>query len=151
MAQVGLGITVASVRQRRSDEREESIAALLEAAALGADTRPGNVLLAITDQHTVKYDGWAQTREARFTARFDHNDKQRNASLIAHELGHLLWTRHHDYDDDCTGDVTPMDVLEGRREAILARRKEVQRETFERRRQYNQAVRGAPKREASPP
>ena len=49
------------------------------------------------------------------------------------------------------GDVTPMDVLEGCRKAILARRKEVQRETFEQRRQYNQAVRGAPKREASPP
>ena len=38
-------------------------------------------------------------------------------------------------------DVTPADVLKGRRDAILARRKEVQRETFERRRRYNQAVR----------
>ena len=49
------------------------------------------------------------------------------------------------------GDVTPADVLEGRREAILVRRKEVQRETFERRRQYNQAIRDTLKREASPP
>ncbi len=49
------------------------------------------------------------------------------------------------------GDVTPMDVLQGRREAILARRKEVQRETFEPRRQYNQAVRDAPMQGASPP
>jgi hypothetical protein len=49
------------------------------------------------------------------------------------------------------GYVTPMDVLEGRREAILARRKEVQRETFELRRQYNQAVRDAPTQGASPP
>ena len=38
-------------------------------------------------------------------------------------------------------DVTPADVLKGRRDAILARRKEVQRETFERRRRYNQEVR----------
>ncbi len=44
-----------------------------------------------------------------------------------------------------------MDVLEGRREAILERRKEVQRETFERRRRYNRAVRDAPKQGASPP
>jgi hypothetical protein len=43
-----------------------------------------------------------------------------------------------------------MDVLEGRREASLARRKEVQRETLERWRQYNQAVRDASKRVASP-
>ncbi len=48
-------------------------------------------------------------------------------------------------------DVTPSDVLEGRREEILARRKEVQRETFERRRRYNQDVRDTLKREASSP
>jgi len=49
------------------------------------------------------------------------------------------------------GDVTPADVLEGRREAILERRKEVQRETFERRRRYNQAVRDALKNGAPSP
>ena len=43
------------------------------------------------------------------------------------------------------GNVTPADVLHGHREAILARRKEVQKATFERRRQYNQAVREANK------
>ena len=37
--------------------------------------------------------------------------------------------------------VPPADVLEGRLEAILAQRKEVQRETFDRRRRYNQEVR----------
>ena len=47
------------------------------------------------------------------------------------------------------GDVTPEDVLEGRREVILTRRKEVQRETFQRRRQYNQQVRDALKRRSS--
>ena len=48
-------------------------------------------------------------------------------------------------------DVTPADVLHGRRDAILARRKEVQRETFERRRRYNQQLRDALKQGASPP
>jgi|TARA_B100000315_G_scaffold108944_1_gene99979 transposase InsO family protein len=48
------------------------------------------------------------------------------------------------------GNVTPADVLEGQRELILARRKEVQRETFERRRRYNQVVREAMKPGASP-
>ena len=41
------------------------------------------------------------------------------------------------------GNVTPADVLHGHREAILARRKEVQKATFERRKRYNQAVREA--------
>ena len=41
------------------------------------------------------------------------------------------------------GNVTPADVLHGHREAILAPRKEVQKETFEQRRKYNQAAREA--------
>ena len=49
------------------------------------------------------------------------------------------------------GNVTPADVLQGHREAILARRKEVQKATFERRRRYNQAVRQATKQGAPPP
>ncbi len=49
------------------------------------------------------------------------------------------------------GDITPADVLEGRRQAILARRKEVQRATLERRRRYNQAVREALRRGAPLP
>ena len=40
------------------------------------------------------------------------------------------------------GNVTPADVLFGRREQILARRKEVERQTINRRRRYNQGLRG---------
>ena len=36
------------------------------------------------------------------------------------------------------GNVTPSDVLDGRREQILERRTEVQTQTFQRRRLYNQ-------------
>ncbi len=39
------------------------------------------------------------------------------------------------------GNVTPADVLHGRRLQILRHRKEVQAQTIERRRCYNQAVR----------
>ncbi len=49
------------------------------------------------------------------------------------------------------GNVTPADVLEGRRQDILVRRKEVQLETFERRRRYNQEVREAMKQGAFSP
>jgi len=49
------------------------------------------------------------------------------------------------------GNVTPADVLCGRRETILTRRKEVQQATYERRRQYNHAVREAMKQGVSPP
>ena len=40
------------------------------------------------------------------------------------------------------GNVTPSDVLKGRRQEILRRRKEVQVQTIERRRRYNRALRG---------
>ena len=46
------------------------------------------------------------------------------------------------------GNVTPSDVLDGRREEILERRKEVQAQTIQRRRLYNQQLRGLA---ASPP
>ena len=36
------------------------------------------------------------------------------------------------------GNVTPSDVLDGRREQILQKRKEVQTQTFQRRRSHNQ-------------
>ena len=39
------------------------------------------------------------------------------------------------------GDVTPPDVLRGRREEILRRRKEVQAQTVERRRRHNRILR----------
>ncbi|MDP6495837.1 MAG: integrase core domain-containing protein [Dehalococcoidia bacterium] len=39
------------------------------------------------------------------------------------------------------GDVTPSDVLKGRREEILQRSKEVQAQTIERRRRYNRVLR----------
>jgi hypothetical protein len=39
------------------------------------------------------------------------------------------------------GNVTPADVLNGRRVAILQRRREVQFQTIERRRRYNRTLR----------
>ncbi|MFH1141032.1 MAG: hypothetical protein V1724_05065 [Chloroflexota bacterium] len=57
---------------------------------------------------------------------------------------------HHCY-YKALGDVQPADVLQGRREQTLKHRKEVQCETFERRRRYNQEVRDTLKRGASSP
>ena len=39
------------------------------------------------------------------------------------------------------GNVTPSDVVKGRRQEILLRRKEVQAQIIERRRQHNRAIR----------
>jgi transposase InsO family protein len=64
-------------------------------------------------------------------------------SELAKAIGTFVEFYNHRRYHKALGNVTPADVLEGQRELILARRKEVQRETFERRRRYNQAVREA--------
>jgi RNA-directed DNA polymerase len=56
---------------------------------------------------------------------------------IADFVDYYNYRRYH----KALGNVTPADVLYGRREEILARRKEVQTETINRRRDYNQGLR----------
>ena len=56
---------------------------------------------------------------------------------IAAFVGYYNYTRYH----MALGNVTPADVLNGKREQILQRRKEVQLQTIERRRRYNRTLR----------
>ena len=56
---------------------------------------------------------------------------------IAAFVTHYNHRRYH----MALGNVTPADVLYGTREQILRRRKEVQTQTFERRRHYNSTLR----------
>ena len=56
---------------------------------------------------------------------------------IADFVEYYNYRRYH----KALGNVTPADVLYGRREEILERRKEVQIQTINRRRDYNQGLR----------
>ena len=58
------------------------------------------------------------------------------AAIVAF-VGYYNYRRYH----KALGNVTPSDVLRGRREEILQRRKEVQAQTIEHRRRYNRALR----------
>jgi transposase InsO family protein len=73
-----------------------------------------------------------------------HQTLKRDVNQVPYEIvqdleaaigGFVEFYNHRRY-HKALGDVTPAHVLEGRRGAILARRKEAQRETFQRRRQY---------------
>lgn len=57
-------------------------------------------------------------------------------AALAAFVAYYNYRRYH----KALGNVTPADVLNGRREQILLRRKEVQVETIERRRRYNRAL-----------
>ena len=58
------------------------------------------------------------------------------AAIVAF-VSYYNYRRYH----KALGNVTPSDVLKGRREQILRRRKEVQAQTIQRRRQHNRAIR----------
>jgi hypothetical protein len=76
-------------------------------------------------------------------------------SLVVNKLdpGIVLWLDKEQLVRDLAiaGEEGAADVLEGRQKEILAQRKEVKRETFERRRRYNQEVRDTLKRGATSP
>ena len=58
------------------------------------------------------------------------------ASIVAF-VSYYNYRRYH----KALGNVTPSDVLRGRREDILRRRREVKAQTIEQRRQHNKALR----------
>ena len=58
-------------------------------------------------------------------------------AAIASFVSYYNYRRYH----TALGNVTPVDVLTGRREQILQRRKEVQAQTIDRRRSYNKTLR----------
>ena len=58
------------------------------------------------------------------------------AAIVAF-VSYYNYRRHH----KALGNVTPSDVLKGRRQDILLRRKDVKAQTMERRRQHNRAIR----------
>ena len=62
------------------------------------------------------------------------------AAAVAAFVDYYNFRRYH----KALRDVTPADVLHGRREQILLRRKEVRRQTNEHRQHYNRALRELP-------
>ena len=67
------------------------------------------------------------------------------AAIVAF-VSYYNYRRYH----KALGNVTPSDVLKGRRQEILLRRKEVQAQTIERRRRYNRAIRELTRPQSDP-
>ena len=67
-------------------------------------------------------------------------------AAIAAFVSYYNYRRYH----KALGNVTPSDVLKGRRQEILQRRKEVKAQTTERRRRYNRALRELTRPPSSP-
>ena len=67
------------------------------------------------------------------------------AAIVAF-VSYYNYRRYH----KALGNVTPSDVLRGRREEILQRRREVKAQSIERRRQHNREIRGSPHLKTAP-
>ena len=67
-------------------------------------------------------------------------------AAIAAFVSYYNYRRYH----KALGNVTPSDVLKGRRQEILQRRKEVKAQTTERRRRCNRALRELTRPPSSP-
>ena len=67
-------------------------------------------------------------------------------AAIVSFVSYYNYRRYH----KALGNVTPSDVLKGRRPEILRRRKEVQAQTIQRRRQHNRALRELTKPQSDP-
>jgi hypothetical protein len=109
MNPIGLNLTAGSVQRWRSDDAVAYISSQLISAERQAERTPSNLFLAITGQRTVSFDGYAVESETRAIVRFYPERREHTASLVAHEVGHLLGAKHHEDDDECTGHGCVMD------------------------------------------
>ena len=121
--------------------------------ALLTDNGPGFLSRALDDflnmrfmRHVVASPCHPQTNGKM--ERYHRTAKARVNVFVYHSVEELIeamdsFVNYYNYEryHEALGNVTPADVYHGRREHILQRRKEVQVQTIERRRQYNKALR----------
>jgi hypothetical protein len=109
LGEVGLNLRAGSTQRWRSDDAAAAMADLLDSADAQALRLPGRAMLAITAQHSGRYDGWFQGAAGSAIARYYDVDRGRIFTLIAHEVAHLIGARHHEAEAECDGDGCIMD------------------------------------------
>jgi hypothetical protein len=109
LSPVGVQLAAESVQQWHSDDAIPAISSQLISAERQPNRAPSNIFLAITGQKTAPHDGYVWESQTRAITRFYPERRERSASVIVHETGHLLGAEHHEDDDECTGHGCFMD------------------------------------------
>ncbi|MBT3942257.1 MAG: hypothetical protein HOF43_06050 [Chloroflexi bacterium] len=104
LSEVGVQVQVDSISTWHSDDDQAHISRILDGALDEAQRGSDRILLAVTCQDSIRLDGVSRTSRSAVIVRYNHDDWQRNGSLIAHEMGHLLGADHHGADEKCESD-----------------------------------------------
>ncbi len=101
---IGVRIEMVSLSTLESSDDQTHMSQILDGALHDAQRGVDRILLAVTCQDSVRLDGVARESESAVIVRYNHDEWQRNGSLIAHEVGHLLGAEHHPVGEKCESD-----------------------------------------------
>lgn len=109
LKEVGVRVEMVSLSTWESNDKQAHMSRILDGVLAVTRRGPGRLLLAITCQDSVRFDGIARASNAAVVIRYNHDGWQRTGSLIAHEVAHLLGADHHREDEECESDGCVME------------------------------------------
>ena len=104
LEEVGVRLVTASVTTWESNDDQTHMARILDEVLVGAHRGSGRMILVVTCQDSVRFDGISRSSVSAAATRHVHENWERNGSLIAHEVGHLLGANHHPANEECESD-----------------------------------------------
>lgn len=101
---VDVRVESVSISTWKSNDEQTHMSQILDGVLLSTQRGSGRLMLAITCQDSVRFDGIARESVSAVVIRHVHDNWQRNGSLMAHEIAHLLGAVHHPETETCESD-----------------------------------------------
>ena len=95
-----ISLSIAEYRSWSSDRDSSSMSQLLAHLDDTVPARPGQLVIGLTGHQISKVDGLAHVGHIHLVARLHPDRPERDAVVVAHEIGHLLGAHHHKCEHD---------------------------------------------------